>query len=123
MYEAQFPPLPSAPRSAREWARTQLDAWSLPHMADFTELLLTELVANVVRHVGEPMAVRMTRFAQGIRVEVDDPSVQLPTTQELDLTREQGRGLMLVAGLANRWGTELHRHPRGKTVWFELEVD
>ena len=33
---------------------------------------------------------------------------------------ESGRGLLLVAALADRWGTEPH-HPVGKTVWAELD--
>ncbi|MFF0158841.1 ATP-binding protein [Streptomyces sp. NPDC005263] len=33
---------------------------------------------------------------------------------------ESGRGLTLVAALADAWGTELREGGIGKTVWFEL---
>ena len=103
--------------------RPKLDRWTVAPVADTAELLVTELVANVVRHVGEPMTVRMTREAETIRFEVDDTSSRLPESREPDLAREGGRGLYLVATLASRWGTDVHRADPGKTVWFELDVD
>ena len=123
MFEAHFSPMLTAPRSARDWMRPKLDRWEVAPVADTAELLMTELVANVVRHVGEPMTVRMTRGAEMIRVEVDDTGSRLPERREVDLTCEGGRGLALVAALASRWGTDVHRADPGKTVWFELDVD
>ena len=103
--------------------RPKLDSWAVAPVADTAELLMTELVANVVQHVGEPMTVRMTRGAEMIRVEVDDSGGHLPESREPDLASEGGRGLYLVATLASRWGTDVHRANPGKTVWFELDVD
>ena len=123
MLEARFPPLSTASRSARDWMRPQLDRWSLAPVADTAQLLVTELVSNVVCHVGAPMTVRMTRGAEMIRVEVEDSSPELPESREPDPTSEGGRGLALVATLASRWGTDAHRADPGKTVWFELDVD
>jgi hypothetical protein len=57
-----------------------------------------------------------------VRVEVEDPSAAEPVTRHADVFGEDCRGLLLIATLASRWGTELHRDP-GKTVWFELDVD
>jgi len=99
-----------------------LERWSLAPISDTAALLVTELVANVVRHVGEPMTVRMTRRPERIRVEVDDTCAQLPERREVDATSEGGRGLALVATLASRWGAEVHPAD-GKTVWFELDID
>ena len=122
MFEARFPPLPTASRSARDWMRPQLDRWSLAPVADTAQLLVTELVSNVVCHVGAPMTVRMTRDAETIRVEVEDTSARLPEAREPDPAAEGGRGVALIATLASRWGTHLHRGDPGKTVWFELDV-
>jgi anti-sigma regulatory factor (Ser/Thr protein kinase) len=102
--------------------RPQLDQWSLAPVSDTAQLLVTELVSNVVCHVGAPMTVRMTRGADAVRVEVEDPSAQLPEAREPDPASEGGRGLALVATLASRWGTDVHPAD-GKTVWFELDVD
>jgi len=122
MFEARFPALPTAPASARDWMRPKVANWSSAQMIDTAALLMTELVANVVRHVGEPMTVRMTRQPETIRVEVEDTCPRLPERREVDLTCEGGRGLALVATLASRWGTDVHRADPGKTVWFELDV-
>ncbi|MEK8144502.1 ATP-binding protein [Streptomyces sp. M10(2022)] len=59
----------------------------------------------------------------------DDGAGSLPMPGEsprrqLDAaTRESGRGLLLVEGLATRWGvvTPGGRGARAKTVWFTLE--
>jgi hypothetical protein len=48
-------------------------------------------------------------------VEVSDASSTSPHLRRADRYDEDGRGLMLVAQLADRWGT---RHTRtGKTIW------
>ncbi|WP_244174418.1 ATP-binding protein, partial [Streptomyces murinus] len=42
----------------------------------------------------------------------------MPTVLSAAETAECGRGLVLVAALAERWGVE--RGPGGKTVWCEV---
>ena len=54
-----------------------------------------------------------------LRVAVADEDPTVPAPQPIDLEAERGRGLMLVAALASRWGTALTG--RGKSVWFELD--
>jgi hypothetical protein len=41
-----------------------------------------------------------------------------PLVRELDVTAARGRGMRLVAGIADRWGVE--PHSGGKRVWFDL---
>ncbi|WP_327663581.1 MULTISPECIES: ATP-binding protein [unclassified Streptomyces] len=114
-------------RHLRRILRIHLGAWEVPELADDAELALTELIANVVRHVpGRRCVVRMMRTADGVRVEVGDTHTGLPEPQ--DATRgelaESGRGLAIVAALATRWGVVPHGAPRtGKTVWFECDLD
>ncbi len=55
-----------------------------------------------------------------MRVEIDDPSPQVPVVRHPDAVDEHGRGVLLVDQLANAWGVE--PHDDGKTVWFELDV-
>ncbi|MCX4772781.1 ATP-binding protein [Streptomyces sp. NBC_01285] len=38
---------------------------------------------------------------------------------EGDVLDEGGRGLVLVAAVADKWGVEVRRDGGGKTVWFE----
>ncbi|MFF2507074.1 ATP-binding protein [Streptomyces sp. NPDC058067] len=113
-------------RHLRRILRIHLSAWERPELADEAELALTELIANVVRHVpGRRCTVRMLRTDGGVRVEVGDGHPELPrriaAAGELD---ECGRGLAMVAALARRWGIDPHEPPRtGKTVWFECLSD
>lgn len=81
---------------------------------------MTELVANVVRHVPDRRCtVLVLRQTEGVRVEVTDRSPQLPAVP-LDLSPEAegGRGLLLVDAVTDKWGVE-PRGATGKTVWFE----
>ncbi|AYN41652.1 ATP-binding protein [Streptomyces dangxiongensis] len=86
-------------------------------------LCATELLTNVIDHLGEgtPVTVRVTGAAAGgrTRVEVTDPDPRaLPVLLSAATTAESGRGLALVDALAERWGVD--REPDRKTVWCEL---
>src|SRR5262245_7855377 len=114
--ETQFPSTDTASRSARAFLRAALETWALDGLGEVSELLTSELVSNVVRHVGSTIVLRAIHDDEMIRVEVDDTSDALPVIEQprpLDLG---GRGMVLVDALANRWGAD--RHPGGKTVWF-----
>lgn len=110
-------------RHMRRILRMFLTQWELDALADAAELALTELVANVVRHVpGRGCAVLILRQPDGLRVEVSDgcpspPRLPAPDSGELG---EGGRGLLLVDAVTDRWGTDLNSS--GKTVWFECDT-
>ncbi|MFD8223676.1 ATP-binding protein [Streptomyces massasporeus] len=87
------------------------------------QLCASELVTNVIRHVGEtvPVTVRVWREEGGrIRLGVSDPDPRaLPVlVAGADTEAESGRGLALLDALAVRWGVE--REGGRKTVWCEL---
>ncbi|MFF2958382.1 ATP-binding protein [Streptomyces sp. NPDC057963] len=63
-----------------------------------------------------------TRFrpvADGVRIEVHDASDVQPKERSPESDKCGGRGLMLVAALADRWGREARCGP-GKVMWAEL---
>jgi anti-sigma regulatory factor (Ser/Thr protein kinase) len=93
--------------------------WAFDGLGGLTELLTSELVSNVVLHVGSPMTVRIYIDASTVRVEVDDDSTEPPVRAQRGALSERGRGLTLVNALASDWGTRSAEH--GKTVWFELD--
>ncbi|MEU0651357.1 ATP-binding protein [Streptomyces albogriseolus] len=89
------------------------------------QLCASELVTNVVRHLGEgvPVTVRVWCDDGGrTRLEVSDPDPRaLPVLRaSVGADEESGRGLALLDALAARWGVA-HGPGRGKTVWCELE--
>ncbi|WNM35462.1 ATP-binding protein [Streptomyces sp. Li-HN-5-11] len=55
-----------------------------------------------------------------LRVSVTDANDALPTLCEASPEDESGRGLALVAALADDWGAEPRPGGIGKTVWFEV---
>ncbi|MGW2700937.1 ATP-binding protein [Streptomyces sp. NPDC001340] len=124
--EGQMPSLPpldleviAVPKALQGLRRTVRRYLDRP-CAD-VQLCVTELVTNVIRHVGEgtSLRVRVARTdGDRIRVEVTDPAelalpVALPATHD----DETGCGLALLDALTVRWGVE---KGAGKTVWCEL---
>ncbi len=110
----------TAPRAAREFLREVLATQKLDGFGDVTELLTTELVANVVDHVGCDITLRVYSRVGLVRVEVDDTSATGPIVRHQDPLTSRGNGMLLVEGLATRWGVQ--ERVSGKTVWFELDA-
>jgi serine phosphatase RsbU (regulator of sigma subunit)/anti-sigma regulatory factor (Ser/Thr protein kinase) len=114
--------LPAEPRSvalARELARDQLTVWGLEDLADTTELLVSELVTNALRHGDGEIRFRMLRD-RTLVCEVWDAALAQPRRRRARATDEGGRGLQLVQLLSAAWGSR--RTPQGKTVWCELAL-
>jgi len=116
----ELPSSVEAPGAIRAFLRAALTP--LPGDAtSVVELLATELVSNVVRHVGSPMTVRVASRGPAIRIEVDDDSGSPPVLLHPAPDAESGRGLLLVEALACEWGW--NARDQGKTVWFVVDPD
>jgi anti-sigma regulatory factor (Ser/Thr protein kinase) len=94
-------------------------------MSDVAVLLTSELVTNALAHtssgIGGSFEVIVWRAADAVLVAVlDDGSDRSPTTMGVDLESESGRGLGLVAALADRWGHE--GGAAARAVWFLLRT-
>ncbi|MCJ0867993.1 ATP-binding protein [Streptomyces sp. AP-93] len=120
---ATLPATPHGARSARQLAAAQLADWGLP-FPDAAQVV-AELAANAVTHgrlPGRRFRLALTAAGATLRIEVSDtraehvppPSPELPPTDA-----ESGRGLALVAALADRWGVCVGPVPL-KTVWAEM---
>ncbi|GHH93885.1 ATP-binding protein [Streptomyces capillispiralis] len=107
-------------RHVRRIARSLLREWEMAELADAVELGVTELLANVVRHVPDRRCVvLLLRLPGGMRVEVTDGCDELPRVPVgLALDSEHGRGLALLDAVSDTWGVE-PEPGGGKTVWFE----
>ncbi len=104
---------------ARELAREQLLDWGLQELVDTTELLVSELVTNALRHGHGEIRLRLL-LDRTLVCEVWDADLAQPRRRRARDTDEGGRGLQLVGLLSQGWGSR--RTPRGKTVWFELAL-
>ncbi|MFG3289250.1 SpoIIE family protein phosphatase [Streptomyces sp. NPDC048179] len=114
-----LPDHPQAAGLARDFARKQLAAWGLDDLVMTTELLVSELIGNVVRHAKGPVRLRLLR-SRSLICEVYDGSLSTPRIRHTSYTDEGGRGLQLVAALSRRWGARyLHD---GKCIWTEQDM-
>jgi hypothetical protein len=113
-------PRPSNVPLARRLVTDLMQAWQAPHDRSDAALLVTELVSNVVDHVGgeASFSIEVTLADAWLRIAVVDGSAVRPVVRELSNERLRGRGMQLVATIAERWGVE--DHDGGKRVWFEL---
>lgn len=111
-------------RHVRRIVRSFLREWEMAGLSDAVELGVTELVANVVRHVPDRRcALLLLRQSGGVRVEVADGSDELPCVPVgFALDAENGRGLALLAAVTDEWGVD-PEPGGGKTVWFECAVE
>jgi anti-sigma regulatory factor (Ser/Thr protein kinase) len=80
----------------------------------------SELAANAVEHAGPPVELRAFATRQRVVVETTDRSALPPVRRQSSRDDERGRGLALVAALADTWGVRLGFG--GKTTWAEFRA-
>lgn len=107
--------------AARRFARWSLVHWGLAawERADDVSLCVSELATNALLHGAPPgrgFLLRVRYDGDVLRVEVHDSGGGEPCVA--DEADEGGRGLFLVAALADKWGVG-QRDP-GKVVWAEF---
>ncbi|MFF7972170.1 SpoIIE family protein phosphatase [Streptomyces sp. NPDC007905] len=111
---------PTVVARARKHTSDQLSTWGLEEAVFTTELVVSELVTNAIRYGRPPIRLRLIHQDSKLICEVYDSSGTTPHMRRARIYDEGGRGLLMVAQLAERWGT---RHDRiGKTVWAEQSL-
>jgi anti-sigma regulatory factor (Ser/Thr protein kinase) len=101
---------------ARQFTGEMVARWTYRGRHDDVVLVVSELVANALRHGQGAPTLRLTGTAWRLRIEVTDNSPVLPAVRRS--SSEGGWGLKLVERLAAGWGA-FHR-ASGKVVWCEL---
>ncbi|WP_371580135.1 ATP-binding protein [Streptomyces sp. NBC_01314] len=131
-FTQRFSSTPLGARLARRLTLTQLHAWGIPYGSDASDraaAVVAELAANAVTHgrvPGRDFELRLSLPTGSLRIEITDTRAErLPPgpgavrqTRPLD---EDGRGLLLVDALADRWEVQ-DRKPPGKTVLVEIDL-
>ncbi|MEU4742066.1 ATP-binding protein [Actinosynnema sp. NPDC023658] len=103
----------------RRWVRAALYRED-EECAEKVWLVIAELTANAHSHGRPPVVVRAWRSTASstVRIEVEDACREVPVRRDSRRSGTRGCGLVLVDGLARRWGVDVHS--AGKTVWAEL---
>jgi anti-sigma regulatory factor (Ser/Thr protein kinase) len=118
-----LPPSTGSVRRARHFIEECMGEATEADVLEVAVLLTSELVSNAVLHGGPFSASASVRLsvellAGRLRVGVEDASQAMPVVGDGAPTSVEGRGLLLVESLADRWGCE--PLAGGKVVWFEL---
>ncbi|MFD5748091.1 ATP-binding protein [Streptomyces sp. NPDC127033] len=110
---------PESVRQAGEFASTTLAGWDIAERVDDIHLCVSELATNALVHgtvSDHGFLVRLDAEDDVVRLEVHDSRRRRPGTRQAADTDVSGRGLVLVAALADGWGVQ-DRTPLGKIVW------
>lgn len=133
-FSALFSPTPRGARRARLLAVHQLGDWGIPRAtpaAEAVAVVTAELAANAAvhgRHRGRYFRLRLHLKEHVVRIEVSDarPERPVPTAATTGAPgavapgeADGGRGLVLVAAFAERWGC-FQPNATLKTVWAEV---
>ena len=123
--EGHFSPELESVVAARHMVVSAAQRWNLSdNVVEDAALATSELVSNVVFHAGTRLNVTVRRLGSGLRLEVRDGNTNLPTpgsndpTDLLETRSMTGRGLALIAAMADRWGAD--PEAGGKVVWAEI---
>jgi anti-sigma regulatory factor (Ser/Thr protein kinase) len=120
-------PTAAGAAEARRFATEQMDAWGISSsLRGDVALCVAELATNAAIHTRGPFTVTVRRAGPGVRVDVIDARPdQLPvvvplvgTVVDMTIRSTTGRGLQIVATLADRWGVSTSNG--AKSVWAEL---
>ncbi len=109
----------SSPSLARRSVEQFLAADHRPRdeATDAVLVIASELVTNAIVHGSVPVVLSVSFRTPYIAVEVSDgdPRTESVRVRAADDGQPGGRGLRIVAVLADRWGARPSQH--GKTVW------
>ena len=114
-----FPWSGVGPADARRFVTDTLMSWSRTDLVDDAAVIITELATNAVLHARTGFTVTISSRVDGaIRVAVRDASLLPPRMRRPAPFEGSGRGLGLVAAIADGWGTDVLAD--GKVVWAQL---
>ncbi|MFB7370118.1 SpoIIE family protein phosphatase [Streptomyces sp. NPDC056222] len=116
----ELPAEPAVVARARVMTARQLAAWGLEELAFTTELVVSELVTNAIRHASGPIRLRLI-LERTLICEVFDASSTSPHLRHARTTDEGGRGLFLISQFTRRWGVRYTGE--GKVIWAEQPLD
>ncbi|MEV8393039.1 MULTISPECIES: ATP-binding protein [unclassified Streptomyces] len=87
----------------RRKVTARLRLWGLESLAHDACAIITELLTNVHRHANGRAVLLLQRWPGCLCITVSDTSREMPLVTEPDWASVSGRGMFIVASLANWW--------------------
>lgn len=116
-YARTFGHHPDSVTAARRFVADLLSTEE-PVVSESVQIMVSELATNCIRHTPNGFELSVELTEEAIRVEVSDRGDGVPAQQNPPPTQPSGRGLRIVAALADDWGVTPAPAGKGKTVWF-----
>jgi anti-sigma regulatory factor (Ser/Thr protein kinase) len=104
---------------ARHFVAGHLAAHGCEDVVPDAALIVSELATNALVHAGTGFSVTVDVGDDAVLLRVADGSAHLPVPGEFGLAEPGGRGLGIVAALAETWGVT-PEPDGGKSVWATL---
>ena len=104
---------------ARHFVARHLEAHGCEDVVPDAGLIVSELATNALVHAGTGFEVSVDVGEDAVLLRVADGSAHLPVLGEFGLAGSGGRGLGIVAALADAWGVT-PEPGGGKSVWARL---
>ncbi|WBQ04826.1 ATP-binding protein [Kribbella sp. CA-293567] len=111
-------PEPHSAATARRFVASVCELWHCEEVAEDAVAIVSELVANVVRHAKTDADLRLELRRQRLTVSVADGSPLLPVRRPPGV-RENGLGLGIVTALSSAWGAS-PTSSGGKVIWATI---
>jgi anti-sigma regulatory factor (Ser/Thr protein kinase) len=122
VHSVEFDATLEAARAARSYVADVLNAWAMARdLIDTATLLTSELASNAITHgqgQGGTFTVEVRSFGCCLSVDVADHSPSVPVVRPPAGDAENGRGLLVIAQVADSWG--YYFEGDRKHVWFHL---
>jgi anti-sigma regulatory factor (Ser/Thr protein kinase) len=113
--------MPESVGRVRQFAIRTLASWGAQELEDDVRVVASELATNALLHARTEFTLGLTLDGDRLRVTLADGSSVQPRMRRFDSTESTtGRGLRMVAALAQAWGVE--KDGLGKAVWCEFRV-
>lgn len=108
---------------ARDFAASVLTGTPGAGLAPDVRVCASELATNAVQYgpAGRDFLVRVLTRGDTVRLEVHDAGERAPCARTPADSDEHGRGLLVVAALADDWGVSDRSGP-GKVVWASFSI-
>ena len=114
---------PESVAEIRALVTATLTGWSLEHLIPDGRLIASELGTNAIEATpGQDVRLLPRHEGTSISIGVWDSSNERPIAGSGDVLATSGRGLLIVADIADEHGCRPVDNPRGKIVWARLKI-